>query len=634
MLLLLLSCSSSPDSAAVESTCIDAVPWNGETAFRDVTEEWGITAEGHQIEVVDIDGDGWADLVVHDEGGVDDFSTEEGRVTWVLRNTGAGGFEDVTVESGFRARRSGDSTVGRPGQAMASADFDNDGDMDFITVAWVVDPSVAEDLTEVVLNDGTGSFTLGPEEGDHRRTSIQSKPASVAATDYDRDGIVDLWVVENGYFDPWPLQDRLYKGVGDGTFIDVTDSVGLTTMDWTNLSWLNEAKAHSWGWAATACDLNNDGLPELLASSYGRTPNHMWQNGLDDGDVHFAGRHIESGFAFDDNQDWTDDVNARCYCRDNPDEEDCDLAQEPPGGNYCDLLYEYYGGGYRWDHYWSRQTFFLGGVSGTTVCADMNNDGWMDLVTGEIVHPDVGQSADRGELLVNQGESDVRFERPGNVSTGLDRGYIDAGWDEGVMNSLVLDFDNDGWQDVYYSVSGYPNNHGWLFRQVSPGVYERLEHEVSLQMFGSHGAQAVDLDHDGDLDLVIGHMPVYCGPDWGSPDCYDPPVARIWLNEVGNQQNWLQLDLEGGEGTNRAAIGARVEVTAGGVTQTQEVDGGHGRWSTQRDRVLHFGVGESCEVQVQVRWPNAEGATQTFTVEAGARYHVVEGQEPERVEAE
>ena len=70
--------------------------------------------------------------------------------------------------------------------------------------------------------------------------------------------------------------------------------------------------------------------------------------------------------------------------------------------------------------------------------------------------------------------------------------------------------------------------------------------------------------------------------------CWDPPTTRIYENLVGNNQNWIQLSLEGAPGTNRAAIGARVSVTAGGVTQTQEIGGGRGRYSTQADMTLHF----------------------------------------------
>ena len=45
----------------------------------------------------------------------------------------------------------------------------------------------------------------------------------------------------------------------------------------------------------------------------------------------------------------------------------------------------------------------LGGNSGTASCADIDNDGFLDLVTGEIHHSDVG-SADYAEVLLNTGE--------------------------------------------------------------------------------------------------------------------------------------------------------------------------------------------------------------------------------------
>ena len=74
--------------------------------------------------------------------------------------------------------------------------------------------------------------------------------------------------------------------------------------------------------------------------------------------------------------------------------------------------------------------------------------------------------------------------------------------------------------------------------------------------------------------------------------------------------------------TNRAAIGARVSVTANGFTQTQEIDGGHGRYTTQRDQTLHFGVGAACEAEVTIRWPDRALTTQRFTLGAGYGYRV------------
>ena len=59
---------------------------------------------------------------------------------------------------------------------------------------------------------------------------------------------------------------------------------------------------------------------------------------------------------------------------------------------------------------------FLSTVGWSLDFADLDNDGWMDLMTHEIVHWDVGSSSDPSEILHNLGDSEVRFERPGNAA--------------------------------------------------------------------------------------------------------------------------------------------------------------------------------------------------------------------------
>jgi hypothetical protein len=144
----------------------------------------------------------------------------------------------------------------------------------------------------------------------------------------------------------------------------------------------------------------------------------------------------------------------------------------------------------------------------------------------------------------------------------------------------------------------------------------------------SHGSVAADVDRDGDLDLIVGHSTARC-----DDDCYSPAHPRLFLNLTNDgdaaASQWVQLQLSAdGVTANRAAIGARVSVSAGGVTQTQEVSGGGGQWGDQSDLVLHFGLGSACIAEVTVRWPDAEGTTDTFTVEAGQRYAVPMGGEP------
>ncbi len=616
----------------VAAGCTDGTAFvPGTAAFKEVTQAWGLEAlevRGTRLAVGDFDGDGLADLFVRAGGnGVDEWDGT--RRSWLLRNTGSG-FEDITQASGVRQTRVSTISVGRPGEVVAFADVDNDGDLDVYTgMSTQVDGALAGETSEIMLNDGTGSFTLGPQSNPLRREGSPDIVAGASFIDYNRDGNIDLWVGQHNYAPAGSSstvfkQDYLYRGNGDGTFVDVTSQVGLTTEDWRNFSDLDSAKAHSRAWSSAACDLNGDGTPELMAASYGRAPNHLWQGvWVGDGTVAFTNRSVASGYAFDDNQTWQDNEFARCYCRANANAPGCDEALTPriqcPGTP-------------NWSHQQDRNPFRLGGNSGTTVCADINNDGHLDLLTTEITHWWAGEGADKSELLLNSGEYDVRLTRPGGEATGLTRQHASNSWDQGDMTAAVFDFDNDGWPDIYVGASDYPGNHGLLYRQTAPGVFSEVSIMDGIDHNRSHGVVAADFDRDGDLDLLVGHSRSRCDAQ-AANNCYETRQVRLFENTLGDQGNWLQLSLTGMSGTNRSAIGARVSVMAGGVTQTQEVDGGHGHYGIQKDHVLHFGLGTACTAEVTVRWPNGDLSTQTFEAASGHRYSLTQGQELQVISA-
>ncbi len=623
-----------PPSDPVQCELTEVSWTEGTQAFAEATEPWGLAVigvRGLRLSVVDYDGDGWSDLLVRRGSGPDDFSADGTRSRWLLRNNTHGRFEDVTESSGLLVGRLMDTpNGGLDGELMISGDVDNDGVIDIVIAKALQDPSsVAGETTEVMMGDGSGGFRHGPEASDLRNGGHPTVPNGIAFTDVNLDGFLDLWMSNNKRGnDNSPLQDRLYLGQGDGSFLDGTDSLGLTTRQWNSVEALNEGRGHTWGWGATACDLNNDGIPELLSASYGRVPNQLWQGENDGAAVSYENRSVASGYAFDERSDWTTNMSAQCYCEDNPSAEDCDLTP-PPEAN-CAQLAAAFGPNYRWNHSQDREPWRLGGNSATTTCADVDNDGFFDLLTGEIVHWDVGSSSDPAELLFNEGGSEVSFARPGNATTGFERDAGEVGWDHGDMNNTIFDFDNDGWLDVYISASDYPGNRGLLFQQVAPRLFESVPTGLGIDHNRSAGAVTADFDRDGDLDLVVGHSRMRCGGASGA-DCYEDTQVRYFENLVGSANRWLQLQLRGAGGSNHSAIGARVAIEVCGLTITRQVDGGHGHQAAQDDKVLHFGLADQEEVSVAVTWPDAAASSEQFTLQTNSRYVLEQGEEPERL---
>jgi len=516
----------------------------GASLFEEGTEKWGLlSVEGEYLSVLDFDGDGWPDLLARSGGGAEDFSNGGIRHKHLLRNRQDGTFTDVTQTSGLFASRVNPSPdYGAAAKVVAAGDVNNDGLVDVFVGRARMDPwTGGTDTSEMMLNNGDGTFRLGPEESDARFSGKPSNPASAVFLDANGDGWLDLWLVHNEQSGPTGMQDTLLIGDGTGAFEEVTAQAGLGTLSWASVETLNSGSANSWGWGGTACDLDGDNRPELLAASYGRMLNHLWRDTSVPGTFpQYANEGIPSGYGSDHRIDWTTNLSAQCYCADVPDAEDCDTCPAPADPAWCEWLAQAFGPNYRWDHSTGREPFSLGGVTGTTVCEDLNNDGLLDLVNFEIVHGDVGSSSDPTEVLLNTGESPIRLERPGPETSGLYRVEETPFWDHGDMTGAVFDVDNDGLKDVYIGGAEYAGNRGWLFRQNADLTFEEVSVEDSFLRWRAHGVAVADFDRDGDVDIVVGHSHFRCEGFWET-ECDETRQVRLYENTFGSQNNWIQV---------------------------------------------------------------------------------------------
>jgi hypothetical protein len=176
----------------------------------------------------------------------------------------------------------------------------------------------------------------------------------------------------------------------------------------------------------------------------------------------------------------------------------------------------------------------------------------------------------------------------------------------------MADIDLDGRKDVYITSVNYPQQdaadpdwtHDWVYRQKADGTFEDVTKKTpfwdpKLQSLGN--AVLVDIDNDGDLDAITGTA-TYNSEYLGLHN-----TIHVFRNDTGQSSNMTRVALIGKNGSNRSAIGARVELKAGGRTQYQEVLGG------QNSVTLTFGTGSACAIdEIVVHWPDASQTVSSY----------------------
>jgi enediyne biosynthesis protein E4 len=614
-LALLAACTTAPTSdppvpvteeVPPDPRCKAPGPLPAGAWFTDITAESGLAdVDGIRLVAADLDGDGLPDLLVHGvAGGRDTAAAPKKRL---FLNKG-GKFVEATAESGLLDSRDGPGT-GRLSNLSVFADVDNDGDLDIFDGAYISDTTeavaAAKDRSEIFLNDGKAHFTMA----DRSKTSSKALPTSSAAfTDYDRDGVVDLFV-GTFYDGAEGAGEYLYKGWGDGSFIDAsTESKVLRPATSGDLTKFLAGENRKPAYGVTACDIDDDGDPDLIVSGYGRSFNELWRN--DDGVFTEIG--MGTPMSADPNVSYKDNEFYRCWCSKNAGQ--CAPEDSAPKVDCANSA---------WTPGHDDQPARNAGNTFTTACADLDNDGDMDLVHAEIHHWHIGQSSDSSQIVRNDlAGGKPNFVRLPNDEKTLLQPHTITDWNEGNISVGAFDVDNDGKKDIYLSSTDYPDTWGLLYHQKDDKTFQNVTDTAGAKVYHAVAYASVDLDADGDLDLVVMTSGARCN---GDKKCPAKPTIKVFRNEIGASRNFVQLRLHGkGEGfSNASAIGAKVTVVSGGARQVQEVSGGYGHFGLQHDTMLTFGLGGTCAIDaIEVRWPNKAATVQTLS--AVVPNHVVD----------
>jgi hypothetical protein len=530
-------------------------------------------------------------------------------------------FTDVTFESGIHSRHIvTDIIAGKtePKDMIAGAvaeDFDGDGWVDIFVLT-------GEGPVFLYMNGKNASFL---EEARERGLVLdQNIKVSAAAADYDNDGDIDIVVT---FEDTSPV---LLKKDGDGYF----------TADFEMFPQPEQfSTSPSWG------DVDNDGLLELVVGEWNSIRaeeyNFFSSQSSELGAIPAAGGDLRKprlrssskigadllspvfmyknlgegqmeAYEFRRNREIDLWVFAPRFADMNNDGL-VDLALVSDF-NSSKLYLNAGRGMFELDSDATRSLTDENGMG--SAIADYDNDGDLDWFISSIF----GQNDPVRDTHAGTGNRFYRNDLGGRFTdvTG-ESGVRRGGWGWGASFG---DLDNDGDLDLYHA-------NGWiqdddegnplefhretnkLFENVENGLFQEVGEESGAGHRGQgRGVILFDFDNDGDVDIFVTNNQEYVEVD-GMLE--RGPAAPVLLrNDTVNENHWIKVTLDGESRHHTDGVGARIYVTANGVTQMREIHASTNFATQEPGRIAHFGTSKSKVVdEIRVKWPNGEVSVQT-----------------------
>ena len=503
------------------------------------------------------------------------------------------------------------------------------------------DLAAAAGLEQPIIYGGT----------DNQKYILESTGTGVAAFDYDGDGLQDLFFVNGTRFDGVSGRNLLYHNSGNGRFEEVGRRAGVA--------------ATGWGQAVCIGDFDNDDRTDVFVTYYGF--NKLFHNDGDGtftdvaAQARVAGDRPRWGSGctfFDYDRDGRLDLFVANYVayedaasKGKPDSPPCLFKGVEvmcgPTGLRADENILYHNNR---DRTFTEVTHAAGiaPVSGhyalQPVAADLDEDGWPDLYVGcdatqNILYRNKGDGTftdegltagaavnSNGTAQATMGVDIADYDGDGradifvtNFSDDTPTLYRNLGawqFDDLTLKArlgryrqyvgwatLFVDVDLDGWKDIFivnghiypqvdrYSLGLEYRQSRQLYRNLANGTFEDVTAAAGPSIrrkAAGRGAAAEDFDGDGQLEIVVTNL-------------NEPP--SYLHNQRPRPGNWLIVEPHG-VASNRSAIGARVEIQAGGRVQKGEVRSSRGYYSSSGLRV-HFGLGAAEKLdELRIFWPS------------------------------